>query len=105
MAPGVTQDGLITYEVTAGSVPEGMRLWTDGLLSGTPQLPGQAQFTVTAHDDAGHTGSRAYTLDVDAPADLVNFIRYTATTLIFGKTGCVGVPLEQILTQRPIRCP
>ncbi|MDE1155945.1 MAG: putative Ig domain-containing protein [Acidobacteriaceae bacterium] len=39
-----------TYAVTAGSLPSGLMLSTDGTVSGTPTAPGATSFTVTATD-------------------------------------------------------
>ena len=51
--------GPITFAVTAGTLPTGLSLSTDGVLSGTP-MPSQAgtfNFTVTASDIAGFGSS------------------------------------------------
>lgn len=60
--------GSYGYSVTAGTVPAGLSLSSAGLLSGTPTAAGSFNFTVTATDGFGFTGSRAYTLAVDQPA-------------------------------------
>ncbi|MGG6461877.1 putative Ig domain-containing protein [Solilutibacter silvestris] len=62
-----------SYAVTAGTLPAGMALnGGTGTLSGTPTASGTFNFTVTATDastgaGAPYTGSRAYTLVVNAP--------------------------------------
>ncbi|WP_124983141.1 putative Ig domain-containing protein [Ralstonia solanacearum] len=60
-----------TYAITAGALPGGMSLSSAGVLSGTPTAGGSFSFTVTATDSSGgtgpYTGSRAYTLTVNAP--------------------------------------
>ena len=60
-----------TYSVTAGSLPTGLSLASDGSLSGSPGSPGSYNFTVTATDSTGgngpYTGSRAYSVTVSAP--------------------------------------
>lgn len=55
------------FAVTAGSVPAGMTLSSTGLLSGTPTSGGTFNFTVGATDAVGFTGSRAYSMTVNAP--------------------------------------
>jgi uncharacterized protein YhjY with autotransporter beta-barrel domain len=55
------------FAVTAGALPTGVTLATDGTLSGTPTAGGSFPFTATATDANGNTGSRAYTLAVAAP--------------------------------------
>ena len=60
-----------TYAITAGSLPAGMSLSSSGVLSGTPTAGGAFNFTITATDSSTgtgpFTGSRAYTLTVNAP--------------------------------------
>jgi hypothetical protein len=58
-----------TFSLTAGGLPPGMSLSTDGILSGTPTGAGGYSFTVTAVDNSPspgpYSGSQAYTLVVD----------------------------------------
>nr|MBA3487528.1 putative Ig domain-containing protein [Lysobacter sp.] len=60
-----------SYAVTAGALPAGLTLASDGTLSGTATAGGTFNFTVTATDSSGgsgpFTGSNAYALSVDAP--------------------------------------
>ncbi len=56
-----------TFAITAGALPAGMNLAGGGALSGTPSSAGTFNFTVTATDNGGFTGSRAYTVTVAAP--------------------------------------
>ena len=53
--------GPYTFAVTAGALPGGISLSTSGALSGTSVEIGTFNFTVTATDAHGQTGSRAYT--------------------------------------------
>ncbi len=62
-----------TYAVTAGSLPNGVTLASNGTLSGTATQGGTFNFTVTATDSSGgtgapFTGSRAYSLTMAAPS-------------------------------------
>jgi hypothetical protein len=61
--------GTYTYDVTAGALPAGVTLASDGTLSGTPTASGTFNFTVTATDQTtpAATGSQAYTLLVVPP--------------------------------------
>ncbi|MBP2411872.1 hypothetical protein JOF48_000671 [Arthrobacter stackebrandtii] len=59
-----------TFAVTSGTLPDGMELSADGLLTGTPTVHGSSTFTVTASDADGFPGTTSYTLLV-APAPLV----------------------------------
>ena len=60
-----------SYAVTAGALPAGLTLASDGTLSGTATSGGSFNFTVTATDSSTgsgpFTGSNAYALSVDAP--------------------------------------
>src|SRR5262249_52757202 len=60
--------GPYTFEVTSGSLPDGLSLGTDGTLAGTPTTAGSFDFIVTATSAAGQAGSRAYMLTVDPAA-------------------------------------
>jgi outer membrane autotransporter protein len=64
-----------SFAVTAGSLPAGLSLASDGSLSGTPAASGTFNFTVTATDSSTgtgpYTGSRAYSLTVAAPTIVV----------------------------------
>ncbi|WP_435102361.1 putative Ig domain-containing protein [Halarchaeum sp. P4] len=53
-----------SWRVTAGSLPPGLSLGSDGTLSGTPTAAGTYQFEATVTDAAGATASRTFTLTV-----------------------------------------
>nr|WP_286999304.1 autotransporter domain-containing protein [Comamonas sp. UBA7840] len=62
-----------TYAITSGSVPTGLSLAANGILSGTPTVAGSYNFTVTATDKSTGVGapfsnSRAYFVTVAAGA-------------------------------------
>lgn len=54
-----------SYSVTAGLLPSGMQLTTDGKLQGTPLQTGGFSFTVTVTDKFGCTGMRVYGLTIN----------------------------------------
>ncbi|HEX7813767.1 putative Ig domain-containing protein [Dyella sp.] len=61
-----------SYTLSSGSLPAGMTLASNGLLSGTPTQAGNFNITVLASDAttgpaAPYSGSRSYTLQVAAP--------------------------------------
>lgn len=64
LAPGASA----TFEVTAGTLPEGLALSVQGLLTGTPSAWGDHVFEVTATDGATPT-TTAYSLRVVDPED------------------------------------
>ncbi|WP_182667737.1 putative Ig domain-containing protein [Marilutibacter penaei] len=75
-----------SFAITAGALPAGLVLDTSGVLSGTATAGGTFNFTVTATDSvtapAPNTGSRAYSLTVDAP-----LIAVQPATLATGTVG------------------
>ncbi|MFN7974374.1 MAG: Ig domain-containing protein [Acidobacteriota bacterium] len=60
-----------TFAVTAGALPAGLTLSAAGVISGTPQVTGPFNCTITATDSASCTGSQIYTLTVVAISDYV----------------------------------
>lgn len=93
----LTTDGGVfpyRYTVTAGTLPSGLTLASDGTLSGTPVAAGNANFTITALDSSGAPGpystSRAYTVTVAPP-----FIELTPVSL---PNATFGVPYSQTIT-------
>lgn len=69
-----------TFAVSAGSLPPGLSLTTNGELSGTPTRSGNFPFTVTATDSTGGTGSQSYTLAIAAPVIEINPTSLPAAT-------------------------
>ena len=56
-----------TYAVTSGALPDGLTLDSGtGLISGTPTNQGAFNFTITATDADACTGSRNYTVNINA---------------------------------------
>ena len=51
-----------SFTLSAGSLPSGLTLGTNGKLSGTPTVTGTTTFTVTATDARGFTGNARYEL-------------------------------------------
>ncbi len=79
-----------TFAVTAGALPNGLTLTSGGALSGTTTTSGTFNFTATATDNFGQTGSRAYTVVVAVPT-----VTLTPATLPGGTS---GVAYNQVLT-------
>ncbi|MEG3191236.1 putative Ig domain-containing protein [Lysobacter sp. D1-1-M9] len=69
------------FTVTAGALPAGLNLASNGTLSGTPTAPGSSSFTVTATDSSGGTGpfagSQAYSVAVTELAPVANPVSAT----------------------------
>ena len=53
-----------TFAVTAGALPSGLTLASNGALTGTPTADGAYTFSVTATDALGFTATRAYAVTV-----------------------------------------
>lgn len=82
-----------TFTVTAGSLPAGLSLATDGQLTGTPTTAGPAMFTIGVVDAAGCTGSRAYQLDIFATPPVSSVAASTTGLAISSANPCVNVPI------------
>ncbi len=89
----ITASGAVapySFTVTAGALPNGLTLSAGGALSGTTTASGTFNFTVTATDQFGQTGSRAYTVVVAVPT-----LTLTPATL---PAGTAGTAYSQVLT-------
>ena len=71
-----TQTGALgtpNYAITAGALPPGLTLASDGTVSGTPVATGTFNFTVTVNDASGCSGFQAYSITVVCPANPITF--------------------------------
>ena len=70
-----------TYSVSAGALPTGLTLASNGTLSGTPSTSGPYNFTITATDSSigtgPYTGSRAYSVTVAAGVPVAGAVSAT----------------------------
>lgn len=64
--------GPYRYALTACSLPQGLALSGDGVLSGTPSSPGIFEVVVTAADAKGCAGTGSYALTVTMPPPVVS---------------------------------
>lgn len=53
-----------SFAVTAGALPAGLTLSSDGSLTGTPAANGSYSFTLSATDALGFSGSRSYSIAI-----------------------------------------
>lgn len=70
-----------TYSVTAGALPPGLALSGGGTISGTAIAGGTYNFTITARDNNGFTGARAYTVAIGAPTVTISPATVPAATV------------------------
>lgn len=78
-----------TFATTAGALPAGLSLGTNGVIAGTPTAVGTFNFTVTVTDNASATDSQALSLVVAAPTLAIS----TATL----SNGTAGAAYSQTL--------
>jgi hypothetical protein len=82
--------GLDTFQVTAGSLPDGLNLNpSTGVVSGTPTKLGTFNFTVTATDSVGTPAAQAYTVAINPAVGI-------GTTSLPGAT--THLPYSQVIT-------
>ena len=89
--------GAHTFSVTSGTLPSGLSLnKSTGVISGTPKTANTYNFTITATDSLGITGSKLFTVLINpaltvGPANLVNGqvneTSYSQTIVATGGTG------------------
>ncbi|MDB5308070.1 MAG: Alkaline phosphatase [Gemmataceae bacterium] len=92
-----------TYAVTSGTLPAGLTLGANGVLSGTPTAVGSSTFVVTATNSSGSLASLPITLDVvglaaahstvTSPADGGSVVSGSTTTVTFTAKDTVGNPV------------
>jgi large repetitive protein len=80
-----------TFVRSAGTLPVGLALSSAGVLSGTPTTAATYNFTITASDGAGDSGSQSYSVTV-SPA---NNLTLSPTTLA---NGTVSTAYSQTIT-------
>jgi hypothetical protein len=56
-----------SFAVVSGSLPTGLTLSSNGLMTGTPAQTGTGTFTVQVKDAAGNTGQITYAVSVGSP--------------------------------------
>lgn len=64
-------NGSATYQVSSGSLPPGLVLSSDGVLSGTPTQSGTYTFSVSANNGHGTTISGPHTIIIIPPTETV----------------------------------
>ncbi len=57
-----------TWTVSAGSLPAGLTLGSNGTIAGTPTLAGTFNFTARAQGSSGSFSTKPFTLTIDCPA-------------------------------------
>lgn len=91
-------NGSYTWSVTTGSLPAGLALSVDGVLSGTPTSIGTSTFVLSASDGQNYPGTRSITLTVSqaqavAAAQTVTVLAGQTVTFD-ATTGASGGPFD-----------
>lgn len=82
-----------TFTAPANTLPAGLTLSPNGVISGTPTTPGSSTFTVTANDSQGLTSTAALTISIRPfSADL---IVSTGSLSFFLAAGAAALPAGQ----------
>jgi mucin-19 len=79
-----------TWSIASGSLPSGLTLSSEGVITGTPENAETADFTVRVTDLDGPSVTKAFSLTINPPA--------TITTLNPLPAGAVGAAYSQSLT-------
>lgn len=61
--------GATNFEVTAGALPTGLTISSNGTISGTPTASGTFNFDVTMTDASACSGSESYSITIDCPSN------------------------------------
>ncbi|PWU31013.1 IPT/TIG domain/outer membrane autotransporter barrel domain-containing protein [Pseudomonas sp. RW407] len=75
---------------TSGTLPPGITVNSNGLVSGTPTTAGNYSFIVTATDSLGSPGSRGYSVTVNEQAPVAG----NSSLTVQGGSGSTPVPLN-----------
>jgi hypothetical protein len=75
----------VSWNITGGQLPPGLTLNpTNGAVSGTPNTAGVYNFTVTVRDNASNTASKAFTLTVPAPGNVLTILTTSCPAAFLG---------------------
>lgn len=81
-----------TWDVTAGTLPEGLSLSTGGVLSGTPTTLESQAVTIRLRDGALASETREYTIDVVEEVDEFAYFDFWAAHPKLHNTGFPAIP-------------
>ncbi|MGD2120747.1 MAG: putative Ig domain-containing protein [Gemmatimonadota bacterium] len=60
-------DGVYTWDISAGALPQGLSLSSDGVISGTPQVRGTFNFSVRVQSGDGQATFKALSITIPVP--------------------------------------
>ncbi|MEW6758578.1 MAG: putative Ig domain-containing protein [Acidobacteriota bacterium] len=86
---GTAGTGPYVFALTAGQIPPGLSLGSDGWIAGTPTQPGESAFAASATDANGCVGEASYSLSVACP--VISLVPASVPQ------GTVGVPYSQAI--------
>ncbi|WP_270730374.1 putative Ig domain-containing protein [Shimia sp. Alg240-R146] len=87
-------DGNYLFSVSGGTLPQGISLTSSGELSGTPAAVGTFNFTIDVVDGEGNTGTRSYSLQIEAVAGLLELAPTTLPAAIYNAPYAVSVQVS-----------
>jgi len=58
------------WDLKSGKLPDGLTLSEAGVISGTPQTPGEVSFEIRATDQSGQSIASSLSIDIDPPGEL-----------------------------------
>jgi hypothetical protein len=100
----------VYWSLSQSTLPDGLELCADGVLSGTPVKSGRARFNVRATDSASVTTTKAFTLTIN-PLPFPNLLRLmslllttaSATAGSAGASAAGGCPVSKTQARAVIR--
>jgi large repetitive protein len=89
------------FVVSEGALPAGLTLSSEGVVTGTPTTSNETTFTITATDADGYSGTRAYTLFIEA--ELSAKVAEAIPTIVVGKDSVSFNPVTAAGGRKPYR--
>ena len=79
--------GSYTFEISNGSLPDGLSLSTSGVISGTPTHESTYSFTVRVTDDQSYAGTKTFSIPIGITSSSSYIITMSPSSLANGTVG------------------
>ena len=79
-------DGNYSWSVSLGTLPNGLTLSSDGIISGTPTIIQSTTFTVTVEDCLGNNDSQEFTLEIIDPCENISVNAGSDINIVAGES-------------------